>query len=59
VAVRFPVLELVTGGLFAAMAWLFGWSSALPAFLMLAAASASLRMGWSISSLYRTRQVSA
>jgi leader peptidase (prepilin peptidase)/N-methyltransferase len=42
VAVRFPVLELATAGLFAAMAWLFGWSWALPAFLVLAAASVLL-----------------
>ena len=42
VAVRFPVLELVTAALFAAMAGLFGWSWALPAFLVLAAASVLL-----------------
>ena len=42
VAVRSPVLELITGALFAAMALCFGLSWTLPAYLTLAAASVLL-----------------
>ncbi|MEI6374338.1 MAG: prepilin peptidase [Actinomycetes bacterium] len=42
ISVRYPLVELLTGVLFAVMAWKFGFSWELPAFLFLAAVGVAL-----------------
>jgi leader peptidase (prepilin peptidase) / N-methyltransferase len=37
ISARYPFVEALTGGLFAAMAWRFGWDEALPAYLVFTA----------------------
>lgn len=42
VSARYPLVELATAAVFALLAWRFGWSAALPAYLYLAAVGITL-----------------
>ncbi len=44
ISVRYPLVEAATAALFAVVAWYFGWSAQLPAFLYLAAITVALAL---------------